>query len=213
MGDPKATLEALALSDEHGFAYYSANAMVDWGDWLTSFGKVHEGFALLTKALSIIRTAGSIHSLPWALFSLAQAHAKLQRPIDGLSCLAEAEQIIQGGGQRRDEAELYRLRGDLLNAIGDETGAEQNYKLALTLANRQSAKVLELRAATGLARLWREQGKLSHAHDVLAPVYQWFTEGLNTRVLQEAKALLKSLERKSFEDLVSIDTKSTRSYN
>jgi class 3 adenylate cyclase/tetratricopeptide (TPR) repeat protein len=198
MGDPKATLEALALSDEHGFTYYSANAMVDWGDWLTSFGKADESFALLTRALSIIRAAGSTHSLPWALFSLAQAQ-KLQRPIDGLSCLAEAEQIIQRGGQRRDEAELYRLRGDLLSAIGDETAAEKNYKLALSVANRQSAKVLELRAGTGLAHLWREQGKLCEARDVLAPLYHWFTEGLNTRVLQDAKALLKSLERKSSE--------------
>jgi len=213
MGDPRATLEALTLSDEHGFAYYSANAMVDWGDWLTSFGKANEGFALLTRALSIIRAAGSTHSLPWALFSLAQAHAKLQRPIDGLSCLTEAEQIIQRRGQRRDEAELYRLRGDLLKAIGDETAAEQNYKLALRVANRQSAKVLELRAATGLARLWREQGKLSEARDLLAPLHHWFTEGLNTRVLQDAKALLKSLERKPSEDLVSIDDKSTSSCN
>jgi class 3 adenylate cyclase/tetratricopeptide (TPR) repeat protein len=196
MGDPKATLEELALSDEHGFAYYSANAMVDWGDWLTSFGKAHESFALLTRALSIIRAAGSTHSLPWALFSLAQAHAKLQRPIEGLTCLAEAEQIIQSGGQRRDEAELYRLRGDLLRATGDETAAEQNYKLALTVANRQSAKVLELRAATGLALLWREQGNLSEARDLLAPVYHWFTEGLNTRVLRDAKALLESLNRR-----------------
>jgi class 3 adenylate cyclase/tetratricopeptide (TPR) repeat protein len=213
MGDPKATLEALALSDEHGFAYYSANAMVDWGDWLTSFGKTHEAFALLTRALSIIRAAESIHSLPWALFSLAQAHAKLQRPIDGLNCLAEAEQIIQGGGQRRDEAELYRVRGDLLKAISEETAAEQNYKLALTVANRQSAKVLELRAAIGLARLWRAQGKLSEARDLLAPVYHWFTEGLNTQVLQDAKALLKSLEGKPSEDLLSVDSKSTSSCN
>ena len=213
MGDPKATLEALALSDEHGFAYYSANAMVDWGDWLISFGKAHEGFALLTRALSIIRAAGSTHSLPWVLFSLAQAHAKLQRPIDGLSCLTEAEQIIQRGGQRRDEAELYRLRGDLLHAIGDESAAEQNYKLALSVANRQSAKIVELRTATGLARLWREQGKLTEARDLLAPLYQWFTEGSNTRVLQEGKALLESLEPKSPKDLVNIDSKSISSCN
>src|SRR5262249_28732655 len=155
--------------------------------------KAHEGFALLTKALSIIRAAGSTHSLPWALFSLAQAHAKLQRPIEGLNCLAEAEQIIQGGGQRRDEAELYRLRGDLLNAIGDETAAEKNYRLALTVANRQSAKVLELRAATGLARLWVDQGKRPEARDLLAPIYGWFTEGFDTTVLKESKALLDEL--------------------
>jgi len=94
---------------------------------------------------------------------------------------------MQGGGPWRDEAELYRLRGDLLDAMGDEIEAEQNYELALTVASRQSAKVLELHPATGLARLWREQGNLSEARDLLDALCQWFTEGLNTRVLQEAK--------------------------
>ena len=141
----------------------------------------------------MIREAGSINSMPWALLALPQVHAKLERPIDGLNSLAEAEQIIREGKQRRDEAELYRRRGGLLTAIGKEAAAEQNYRHGLTVANRQNAKTLELRAATSLARLWRDQGKRTEAHDLLAPIYGWFTEGFDTPVLQDAKALLDEL--------------------
>ena len=141
----------------------------------------------------MIREAGSINSMPWALLALPQVHAKLERPIDGLNSLAEAEQIIREGKQRRDEAELYRLRGGLLNAIGDGAAAEQNYQQAMAVAQRQSAKLFELQAATSLARLWRDQGKRTEARNLLAPVYGWFTEGFDTPVLQEAKALLDEL--------------------
>jgi predicted ATPase len=85
------------------------------------------------------------------------------------------------------------LRADLLIASGDRTGAEQNYRQALAVATRQSTKVFELRAATSLARLWRDQGKRAEAHDLLASVYNWFTEGFDTPVLKEAKALLDEL--------------------
>ena len=141
----------------------------------------------------MIREAGSINSMPWALLALPQVHAKLERPIDGLNSLAEAEQIIREGKQRRDEAELYRRRGGLLTAIGNEAAAEQNYRQGLAVANRQNAKTLELRAATSLARLWRDQGKRTEARNLLAPIYGWFTEGFETPVLKEAKALLDEL--------------------
>jgi len=141
----------------------------------------------------MIREAGSINSMPWALLALPQVHAKLERPIDGLNSLAEAEQIIREGKQRRDEAELYRRRGGLLTAIGNEAAAEQNYRQGLAVANRQNAKTLELRAATSLARLWRDQGKRTEAHDLLAPIYGWFTEGFDTPDVREAKALLDQL--------------------
>ena len=141
----------------------------------------------------MIREAGSINSMPWALLALPQVHAKLERPIDGLNSLAEAEQIIREGKQRRDEAELYRLRGGLLNAIGDGAAAEQNYQQAMAVAQRQSAKLFELQAATNLARLWRDQGKCTEARDLLAPVYNWFTEGRDAPVLKEAKTPLQQL--------------------
>jgi predicted ATPase len=96
--------------------------------------------------------------------------------------------------ERCNEAELYRSLGSLLNATGDQAVAEQNYRQALAVAARQSAKALELRAATSLGRLWRDQGKRTQARDLLAPIYDWFTEGFDTPVLREAKALLDTLE-------------------
>jgi predicted ATPase len=95
--------------------------------------------------------------------------------------------------ERWEEAELCRLQGELLNATGDRAAAEQNYHQALAVAVRQSAKVFELRAATSLARLWRERGQGIEARELLAPVYGWFTEGFDTLVLKEAKALLDEL--------------------
>ena len=110
-----------------------------------------------------------------------------------MNCLAEAAQIIDMTDERCEQAELHRVRGDLLNAIGDRVAAEQNYHQALSVARPQSAKVFELRAATSLARFWHDEGKRAEARDLLAPVYGWFTEGFDTPDLIEAKALLEEL--------------------
>jgi predicted ATPase len=91
------------------------------------------------------------------------------------------------------QAETLRLCGDLLRCTGEPAAAERSYREALTLAHRQSTKLWELRAATSLARLWRDQGKRTEARDLLAPIYGWFTEGFDTPVLQDAKALLDEL--------------------
>jgi predicted ATPase len=88
---------------------------------------------------------------------------------------------------------LLRVRGDLLNAAGDQFGAEQHYREAIAVAERQSAKLFQLRASTSLARLWRDQGRQTQAHDLLAPIYGWFTEGFDAPDLKEAKALLDEL--------------------
>ena len=80
-----------------------------------------------------------------------------------------------------------------MNATGDQAAAEQSYRQALAVAQRQSAKLFELRAATSLGRLWRDQGKRAEARDLLKPIYGWFTEGFDTPVLQDAKALLDQL--------------------
>ena len=84
-------------------------------------------------------------------------------------------------------------RGDILNATGDQASASENYHRALAVARQQSAKTLELRAATSLARFWREQDRRTEARDLLSPVHNWFTEGFDTPVLQEAKKLLDQL--------------------
>jgi predicted ATPase len=117
----------------------------------------------------------------------------LGQPDEGLKCLAEAGLVIEMSDERCYEAELYRLRGELLNATGDPSAAELSYHQALAVARSQSAKVLELRASISLARLWRGQGRRAKAHDLLAPIHNWFNEGFGTPVLEEAKALLEQL--------------------
>ena len=153
-------------------------------------GRVGEGLALLTKGFATIRATAELHCVPWLLVMLAEVHLKLGQTAEGLDSLAEAAQIIERTDERFVEAELHRLRGELLNTTGDQAAAEEKYHQALAVAQRQSAKTLELRAAISLARLWIDQGKRSEARDLLASVYVWFTEGFDTPVLQEAKALL-----------------------
>jgi len=124
---------------------------------------------------------------------LAEVYRTLGLPVDGLNCLAEASKIIEITDERCDEPELHRLRADLFHSIGDRAAADRYYHEAIAVAKRQNAKVFELRAATSLARLWRDQGKRAEARDLLAPIYGWFTEGFDTPVLQDAKALLDEL--------------------
>jgi predicted ATPase len=185
--------EMVALSDEHGFPHWLAYGTFWRGEALTALGRAQEGLALITRALSMLRAAGTVLGTPWMFAVLAEAHRRLGHSVEGLNCLAEAAQLIDATGMRSDEAELYRVRGDLLNANGDQAAAEESYHQALVVARRQSAKLFELRAATNLARLWRDQGKRTEARDLLAPIYGWFTEGFDTLVLKEAKALLDEL--------------------
>jgi tetratricopeptide (TPR) repeat protein len=121
------------------------------------------------------------------------AHGRLGHPFEGLSRLTDAGEIIEATDERHHEAEVYRLRGDLTNATGDQEAAERSYRRAIAAAERQNAKALEVRAATSLVRLWRDQGKRTEAHDLLAPIYGWFTEGFGTPVLKDVKAVLDQL--------------------
>jgi predicted ATPase len=141
----------------------------------------------------MVQATGTVLAMPHVLVMLANAYAVLGQVIEGLNCLTEAAQMIERTEERFCEAELHRLRGDLLIAASDPSAAERSYRRALRVAERQSAKLLELRAAASLARLWRDQGKRPEARDLLGPIYGWFTEGFDTPVLQDAKALLDQL--------------------
>jgi predicted ATPase len=156
-------------------------------------GQAQEGLTLLTQGLTAVLATGCVIGTPHVLMMIAEAHAMLGEPVEGLNCLAEAAQIIETTEERVNEAELYRLRGDLLNATGDPSTAESNYYQALAVARRQSAKLFELRASVSLARLWYKQGKRAEAGDLLAPIYGWFTEGFDTPALEEAKTLPEEL--------------------
>jgi predicted ATPase len=107
------------------------------------------------------------------------------------------QQIVQierpGWEERMSYAEILRLKGWMLSLKGDLEGAERNFLTSLTWARRQQAKSWELRTSMSLARLWRSQGRRQDAYALLAPVYDWFTEGFDTKDLQEAKVLLAEL--------------------
>jgi predicted ATPase len=126
---------------------------------------------------------------------LAEAHGKAGQAEEGLALLDEAQGLVAKTGERTAEAEVHRVKGELLLARSpsDPTQAEVSFREALEVARRQSAKSFELRAATSLARLWQRQGKRDEARDLLAPVYAWFTEGFDTKDLRDAKALLEEL--------------------
>ena len=127
-------------------------------------------------------------------FALLAGACEIAGKIDeALTLLDEALQIAERTGERWFAAELNRLKGQLLLRQGHAEAAEELYRKALSIAQEQEAKLWELRASVSLARLRRDQGRSAEACDLLAPVYAWFTEGLGTPDLKEAKALLDAL--------------------
>ena len=185
--------ELMAISNEHRFPFHLGFATAMRGASFIALGQPSEGLRLSTEGLEALRATGTVISTPIVLMWLADAYALVGQPADGLNCLAEAARIIETTEERNSEAELYRLRGDLLNATGDQSAAERSYHQALAVAKLQSAKLLELRASISLARLWCKQGRRGEARDLLAPIYGWFTEGFDTLDLKEAKVLLEEL--------------------
>jgi predicted ATPase/class 3 adenylate cyclase len=192
--------KAIAVCTEHGFAFYLAMGATLRGWALVEQGQGAEGMAQIRQGLAAWRTTGSELFRPHLLALLAEAHGKTGEAEEGLSVLAEALSAASRSGKRFYTAELYRLHGELTlqhRERKSETEAQQEaeacFRQALDIARQRSAKVWELRAATSLGRLWRRQGKQAEALDCLAPIYKWFTEGFDTRDLQEAKALLEEL--------------------
>jgi predicted ATPase len=214
--------EVMRLSTEQGFPYFLAygTAMRGWA--LAEQGQVKEGIAQMQQGLASFQATGAelgwLDHLPW----LARAYGKVGRVEEGLAVLTEALTVVDNTGARAYEAELYRLRGELLlmqegyrlQAVGhrentEEEGprlqaegrrekteeAEECFLKAIEIACKQQAKSLELRATVSLARLWQQQGKPHEARTILSAIYNWFTEGFDTKDLQEAQALLEELSR------------------
>jgi predicted ATPase len=187
--------EVLALTTERGFPHYVGWALAYRGRSSIALGQAQEGLALLKEALEILRATGNGVSMPMLFTWLAEAHAGLGQAAEEQRYFDEIAQVIEITEERVSEAELlHRVRGDLLNFKGDRAGAEQAYREAIAVAERQSAKLLQLRAASSLARLWRDQGKIADAQALLAPICGWFTEGFGAPPLIEARALLSQLE-------------------
>ncbi|HKA52919.1 MAG TPA: hypothetical protein VKJ47_04590, partial [Candidatus Binatia bacterium] len=185
----------IILATEHGFPWWLAWGKMVQGWVLTKQGQVQEG---ITQMHQLNRT-------PSTLALLAEAYGKVGQIEEGFTLLAEALAVVDKTGARVSEAELYRLKGELILQSGVKTPilqsafrnpqleAEACFLKAIEIARRQQAKSLELRATVSLARLWQQQGKKGAAHRMLAEIYGWFTEGFDTKDLQEAKALLEEL--------------------
>jgi tetratricopeptide (TPR) repeat protein len=187
------TEELLTLLTEHRFPFYLGLGLAFRGRYLTTCGQVQEGLALLAQGLAELRAIGAVTTTSLLFAWLAKAYAELNQPDEERRCLAEAARVVETNEERVFKAELLRVRGDLLNAAGDQFGAEQRYRQAIAVAERQSARLFQLRDSTSLARFWRDQGKRAEARDLLGPIYHWFTEGFDAPDLKDAKALLDEL--------------------
>jgi predicted ATPase len=185
----------ISLATEQGFPYQMAFGAILLGWVLVHQGHAQESIEQINQGLIAFRATGAELVRPYFLALLAEAHGTMGQPEAGLTALAEALTLVDTTSERWYEPELYRLKGELLlqQNADNQTEAESAFHQALAIAQSQSAKSWELRASTSLARLWQQQGKHQEAHDLLTPVYGWFTEGFDTADLQEAQALLAAL--------------------
>jgi predicted ATPase len=213
----------IALSIEQGFPYWLALGTV-WRGWaLTKYGQVEKGITQIRQGMDAFLATGAELACSYWFALLADTHGKGGQIEEGLAWLAKALAFVYRTGERIHEAELYRLKGELTlqlkikneesrvgiahqegsiaeavmvgGAHPTEEEAEGYFLKAIDISRKQQAKSLELRAVMSLARLWQQQGKKAEAHKKLSEVYHWFTEGFDTKDLQEAKALLVDMDR------------------
>jgi predicted ATPase len=189
------TSELIALADEKGATYWMAFGMLSEG-WISALtGKPSNAVQLIASGLSKYRSTGATLFWPSSVSHLAKAYADLSQFDEAWRCYAEATTATEAAKERWYESETHRIAGEiaLMPSNSDAAKAEAFFERALAVARQHQAKSWELRASISLARLWRDQGKVSEARELLAPVYGWFTEGFDTRDLKEAKALLEEL--------------------
>jgi predicted ATPase len=185
--------EMIAVATEQGFPWWRAQGTIYRGWVKANNGDVAEGLSLLRSGSAAYRATGAEAWMPHFLALLARACKIAGQTEEGLALLDDALQIAGRTGERWLASELNRHKDRLLLRQGHFEAAEEHYRKALGIAVEQEAKLWELRAAVSLARLRRDQGLRAEARDLLAPVYSWFTEGLDTPDLKQAKALLDEL--------------------
>ena len=198
----------ISLCTEQGFGFFQAMGFCLRGWALFTKGQETEGIAQLCQGMAAWKTTGAVLFMPYHLAMLAEIHGETGQTETGLVMLAEALTIVDKSGERFWEAEIYRLKGELLlrdegerpvqSAVEErnakrELSPEDCFYKAIHIAQHQSGKSLELRATVSLCRLWQSQGKQEEARQMLAEIYNWFTEGFDTVDLKEAKALLEEL--------------------
>jgi predicted ATPase len=187
--------ELVALADQKSSLFWKALGMLQQGCVLVLTGKASAAIEMIKSAVAALRSTGTTVWFPFGLSYLAKAYAELGQFDDAWRSIGEAISTIEATKERWFEAETNRIAGEiaLKSPEPDAAKAEEYFERALKVARQQQAKSWELRAAMSLARLWRDQGKVQQARELLAPVYGWFTEGFDTRDLKEARALLDEL--------------------
>jgi predicted ATPase len=194
----QACIEAdIAIATEQGFLQWIQIDTFLHGWALAEQGRMGEGVAKMRQGMAAWRAMGADLHRPYFLALLAEARAKMGQVEEGLRLLAEAFTIVRHNGESLNEAELYRLQGQLLLAqAGTRPTLEQaevSMRQALAVARRQQAKSLELRAAMSLSRLWQQQGRPEEARQLLSEDYVGSPRGFETADLQEATRLLETL--------------------
>jgi class 3 adenylate cyclase/predicted ATPase len=186
---------ALAIMTEQGFGHHLGVVSFNRGWALAAQDQREAGMAQMHQWLATMQTTGDRLALADSLALLAEAYGQSGQAEAGLCLLPEALAHVECTGEWYYEAEVYRIKGELLlqQAIPDAPQAEACFQKALTVARRQQARSWELRAAMSLSRLWQQQGQRTAARELLAPIYGWFTEGFDTADLQEARTLLEEL--------------------
>jgi predicted ATPase len=188
--------EFIVLANEKDALLRKAQAMSHKGCVLALMGQASDAIHTITCGIAAIQAMEATIWMPFYLPCLARAHAELGQFDHAWQRIAEARTMVETTKERWCEADLYRVAGELalMSPQADAAKAEAHFERALGIAREQQAKSWELRAAMSMARLWHGQGKRPLAHDLLAPVYGWFTEGFDTVDLKEAKSLLEQLK-------------------
>ena len=186
---------AITLATEQGFPFWVAQGTFYRGWALGMQGQVEEGMRQMRQGKAALQATGVGTRRLRYLAMLAEVCGKTGQAVEGLEVLAEAEAVAVTAEERESGVELYCAKGEILLAqsSSNQSEAETCFQQALSVAQNQSAKSWELRAATSLAKLWQSQDKRKDAYDLLAPVYNWFTEGFDTLDLKDAKSLLDEL--------------------
>ena len=195
---PETLMQAKALitlATEHGFRQWETYGTFFKGFALVLQGQDESSLDQMRQGFTVVSTTGpAILRMPSLLF-LAEAYGKAGEAEVGLPLLVEARTGMDESRRGDLMAESYRIEGELLlrQATPEVSTAETAFQLAINIACQQEVKSWELRASISLARLWQSQGKRKEAYGLLAPVYEWFTEGFETADLIDAQALLDAL--------------------
>ncbi|MCA1458775.1 AAA family ATPase [Bradyrhizobium sp. BRP22] len=187
--------EARSLALEHGFPFWQAEATIMAGWAMAAQDKGNEGLVQLRQGMTDFLATGARMDRPRWLAILAEACLINRQPHEGLEAVGEALQIVEETNECFFQARLCQLKGELLLLQDplDTVAANRSLQQALAIAKHQQAKSCELRAATSLARVWSAQARRREAHNLLAPIYEWFTEGFETTPLKDAREQLDQL--------------------